>query len=637
MKVTQEKLPASQLGLEIEVTPEMSKQAYEKAVRDYSRTVNIPGFRKGKVPRQVLIQRLGANRIKMAVLEDLIDTSVRQAIDQEKIDALGNFQLRSSFEELTQQFEPGKPLTFSASVDVPPEVALETYSGLTIQAEEVTYDPAKVDDVLEDYRNRVATLVPVEERPVQMGDIAIVDFDGTYIPAEGEAPIEIPGGSAQDFQLEMKEDQFIEGFVEGVVGMNTGETKELSLTFPENYSQEKLAGKPATFSVTLKDIKEKDLPDLDDDFAQEVSEFETLQELRETLEKRYQNEAEQKTKENKTAAIFDELLKQIDVDLPESMIKREVDFVVTQSVMQLESRGLDVRKILNEELVEGMRERARPEAVTRLKRTMALGEIAKQESIEVSDDELEAKVTEFMQNYKDQEVDPQRVREVMKDELLEEKVLRWVEANSTIELVPEGTLSTGATDNESMPESSDAVTDEQADAPPASEPASEQAVEPSDEQGGEQAPSDDAASTSFLQVDTPQVDTPEDNTVPDSDSNPGVDAEAAVADEETTMVDVNAMDVEEPEVEPERSAKGKKPSSPKTAKEESPKDEVIVNEPATEKSSVEESSSEEEAEPKKKTTRSSKSTKTKKTSAQSKKSSRKSSTSDGQSTEGSES
>ncbi|MEM7769146.1 MAG: trigger factor [Cyanobacteria bacterium P01_A01_bin.37] len=466
MKVTQEKLPASQLGLEIELTPEMSKQAYEKTVREFSRTINIPGFRKGKVPRHVLIQRLGAARIKMSVLEDLIESGVRQAIEQEKIEAIGNFQLRSSFEELAQKFEPGKPFTFSAAVDIPPDVNVQNYKGLHIKAEEIAYEPAKVDDVLEDYRNRTATLVPVEDRAVQMGDVAIVDFSGKYVPAEGEDPIDIEGGSAQDFQLEMKEGQFIDGFVEGVVGMAVGDEKELSLQFPDEYPQETLAGKPAVFVISLKEIKEKELPDLDDDFAQEVSEFETLQELRDTLEKRYKDEADQKTKQNKDAAIFEELLKQVIVELPDSMLKREIDLLVTQTVMRLEQQGLDIRKTLSQELVEGMRERARPEAETRLKRTLALGEIAKQESIEVGKDELETKISDFMSTYKDQDVDPERVRTVLEDELLEEKVLAWLEENGSVELVPEGTLAPDET-----------TADSDADVETAAESAAEAVVE----------------------------------------------------------------------------------------------------------------------------------------------------------------
>lgn len=440
MKVTQEKLPASQLGLEIEITPEMSKQAYEKTIRDFSRNINISGFRRGKVPRHVLIQRIGAGRIKMAVLEDLIESGVQEAIKQEQIEAIGNAQLRSSFDDLVRQFEPGSPLTFSAAVDVPPEVELTQYTGLHVKAEEIAYDPSKVDEILEDYRNRTATLVPVEDRAAQMGDVVLVDFSGKYTPAEGEEAIDVPGGSAQDFQLELKEGQFIGGFVEGVVGMKPDETREVSVTFPDDYSQEEVAGKPAVFTITAKEIKEKELPDLDDDFAQEISEFETLQELRDTLEKRFQNEAEQQTTQNKTSAIVDELVKHIDVELPETLIKREVDLMVTQTVIRLENQGLNLRKMLSQELVEGMRERSRPEAIARLKRTLALGEVAKRESIQVEKDELDEKVKEFMKSYQDQDVDPNRVRQVLEDELIEKKVIDWLEENWTVELVPEGTL-----------------------------------------------------------------------------------------------------------------------------------------------------------------------------------------------------
>ncbi|MEO1519325.1 MAG: trigger factor [Cyanobacteria bacterium J06633_2] len=574
MKVTQEKLPASQVGLEIELPAEMSKQAYEKKVREFSRTINIPGFRKGKVPRHVLIQRLGAMRLKMTVLEDLIDSGIRQAIDQEKIEALGNFQLRSSFDELAERFEPGQPLTFSAAVDVPPDVSLEEYKGLQVQAEEIKYEPSKVDDVLEDYQNRTATLIPVEDRAVQMGDIAIVDFSGTYVPSEGEEPIEIEGGSAQDFQLEMKEGQFIAGFVEGVVGMNIEEEKELNLQFPDDYPQENLAGKPATFSISLKELKEKELPELDDDFAQEVSEFETLQELRDTLEKRYKDEAEQQTKQNVNAAMFEELLKKISVELPESMIKREVDLLVTQTVMRLENQGLDIRKTLSQELVEGMRERARPEAETRLKRTLALGEIAKQESIEIGKEELEEKIKTFMESYGDQDVDPDRVRSVLTDELLEEKVLAWLEENGTVELVPEGTLTK---EEESAGEL--AADDE----PLADEPV--------------------AKGTDAEGADTTESVSTDDNR----------DGESAIVDVDAVEVD---EDSEKDSSEPEVSV-----ASPDEVKEESkeapePASEALSDEDASSKGAKSKAADASSSEKKKKST---KSTRTKKTASRSKK------------------
>jgi trigger factor len=445
MKVTQEKLPASQIGLEIEITSEMSSKAYEKALQEFTRSANIPGFRKGKVPRQVLLQRFGSSRIKATVVEDLIQDSLKKAIENEKIQALGQFSLRSSFDELVEQYQPGSPLTFAAAVDVPPEAKLGEYTGLTVQAEEIKYDPARVDGVLEDYQKRSATLVPVEGRAAEQGDVAIVDFAGVYTPEdaeEGAEPSEIPGGSAEDFQVELSDGKFIPGFVEGVFGMNPGETKEVEVSFPDEYPQAELAGRPAVFTITLKELKAQELPELDDDFAQEVSAFETLAELRESLETRFQKEAEQKTKDNKQEALLNELIKHVEVELPETMVKQEIDYSVTQTAMQFSRQGMDIKKMFTQEIVEMLRTQARPEAITRIQRTLALGEIAKQQSIEVEASAIEAKMNEVLAEYagQDQEIDRDKLREAVSEDLLKDKILGWLEEHGTVELVPEGSL-----------------------------------------------------------------------------------------------------------------------------------------------------------------------------------------------------
>lgn len=444
MKVTQEKLPASQVGLEIEITPEMSKEAYEKTIKEFTRNANIPGFRRGKVPRQVLIQRFGSSRIKATVVEELIDSSLKKAIEQEKIDAIGNFQLKSSFEDLVNQFEPGSTLTFTAAVDVPPEVTLDQYKGLQVQAEESRYDPKRVEEVLEDYRNRSATLVPVEGRAAQAKDIAVVDFSGRFLSeedSENTEPQEIPGSSAQDFEIELTEGRFIAGFVDGIIGMNLGETKELSVTFPEDYGQEELAGKPALFTVTLKELKEKELPELDDDFAQDVSEFETMAELRESLESQFQKKAEEQTRANQETALLDELIKHIHIELPETLIKREVDFMLNQTMMQFNRQGMDVKRLFTDEIIVQLRERSRPDAIDRLKRTLALGKIAELESIKAEPEEIDAKVDEFLEDFPEQQnLDSNRLRSVLEEDLLKEKILDWLLENCTVELVPEGTL-----------------------------------------------------------------------------------------------------------------------------------------------------------------------------------------------------
>ncbi len=439
MKVTQEPLPKSQLGLEIEIPAETTKQVYEKVVQNLSRSANIPGFRKGKVPRQVLLQRLGAKRIKEAALEDLVQDSLQQAIKQESIEALGNYKLISTYEELISRFQPGEPLTFSASVDVPPKVNLGEYSGLSIKAEETQPDPEAVDNFLEARRTEQATLIPVESRPAQMGDVAVVDYSGRFT-GEGEQAQEISGAQATDFQIELEEGRFLEAIVQGIVGMNPGETKEVSVTFPEDYPREDLANESAVFTITLKELKEKELPELDDDFAQEVSEKETLAELRESLEQQFREKAEQETKASKEKAILEALLEKVEVDLPETMIDREVQTLLTQTAMQMESYGMDIRKLFNAQTIPQLKERSRPDAIARLKQSLALQEIAQRESLTVTPEELEAKIKELMEQLDGQDVDPQRVREVVESDLIKEKAIAWIEEHATIELVPKGSL-----------------------------------------------------------------------------------------------------------------------------------------------------------------------------------------------------
>ncbi len=447
MKVTQEPLPQSQLGLEIEIPAETTKQVYEKVVQNLSRSANIPGFRKGKVPRQILLQRLGPQRIKEAALEDLVQDSLKQAIEQESIEALGNYKVTSTYEELISRFQPGEPLMFSASVDVPPKINLGEYSGLSIKAEETQPDPEAVDKFLETRRGEQSTLIPVESRPAQMGDVAVVDYTGRFV-GEGEESTEISGAQATDFQIELGEGRFFDDIVRGIVGMSPGETKEVPVTFPQDYPREDLAGKSAVFTITLKELKEKELPELDDDFAQEISEQETLAELREYLEQQFREKAEQETKASKEQALIEALLEKVELDLPETMIEREVQTILTQTAMQMESYGMDIRKLFNAETLPQLKEKSRPDAIVRLKQSLALQEIAKRESLAATPEEIEAKAKEVMEQLSGQDVDPQRLREVVESDLIKEKAINWLEEHATIELVPKGSLAPEETEGE---------------------------------------------------------------------------------------------------------------------------------------------------------------------------------------------
>ena len=442
MKVTQEKLPESQIGLNIEIAPEASRNAYEKMVQNLSRSSNIPGFRKGKVPRQVLLQRIGNERIKAAALEELIQKSLQDAIEQESIEALGQPNLRSNFEELLGQYNPGDAFTFSVSVDVPPAIELADYSSLSVKAEEVAYQSEKVDDFIEQQRSQKADLIPVEDRPAEMGDVAFVDFKGT-LAAEGEEGKEIEGGSATNFEVEIAEGKLIPGMVEGIVGMKPEETKEVEVRFPEDYPQEDLAGKPAVFSITLNELKTKELPELDDDFAQEVSneEFETMAAYRESLEKQFKEQAENQTKSNINAAIADALLEQNTIDLPESLVQEEVTNVLTKTLMQMQQMGLDVRQLFNSDNIPMLRDNARPEAIANLKKSLIIKEIGQKQGLEPDEAAINAKIAEIRPQLAGQEVDEDRLNTMVTEDLLSENVYGFLRDKVNVELVPEGSLS----------------------------------------------------------------------------------------------------------------------------------------------------------------------------------------------------
>jgi len=464
MKVTQEKLPASQIGLEIEISAEVSQKSYDRMLQQYRQSLNIPGFRKGKVPTQVLIRRIGAERIKAAVLEEMIQSSLETALEQESIEALGNYTLKSSFEELVNQYNPGEALTFSAAVDVPPEVKVSNYEGLALQAEEVAYDAAKVDTFFEERRSQQADLIPVEGRPCQMGDTVTADYEGRLV-IDGE-PAEEPfqGGSAEDFQIELLEGRFIEGFVDSIVGMEAGETKTFQVKFPESYPREELADQDAQFTVTVKDIKAKELPELDDDFAKAVSEFDTIAELRESIETRFQTEAQDATDKNVADAIRKALLDCIEVELPKTLVDREIDMMLTQTAMQLQNYGIDVRQIYNEQNLPQIRERSRPEAEIKLKQDLALREIAKLHDIEPTDDEVQARIGELKGQFEDDDVDPERLAGFVRDELKVNQTIEWLKGKAAIEFVPEGTLSQDEDADDALElEAADATVDVEAD------------------------------------------------------------------------------------------------------------------------------------------------------------------------------
>lgn len=429
LRVTTSPRPGSRLAVEVSVPAGRSQKSYDAALEKLSRSVKLPGFRKGRVPRPVLLQQIGPLRIRATALEDLVDAVVREAMQQEAIEAIGRPELNEAFELVLQRFTPGEELTITLEMDVEPIPTLRSTKGFTAEAEPVPFDPARVDELIEESRRQLATLVPVEDRAAAEGDVAQIAFSGSFVDS-GEA---IEGGSSEGMEVELEEGRMIPGFVAGIVGMAVGDSRDVTCRFPDSYPQEQAAGREALFAITLLELKTRELPALDDAFAQQASDKPTLADLRADLEQRLREDAERRHRANRHEALLTVLVEELEVELPETLIQQEVRNLIEQTAGQISQQGMDVKKLFTPDLVRSLMDTSRPEAEQRLRRSLALKALAAAETIEVAAADLEAKLTEIRQGLSDSAaIDPERLRLAVAEDLLKEKLLEWLEANSTI-------------------------------------------------------------------------------------------------------------------------------------------------------------------------------------------------------------
>ena len=442
LKVTTEARPSSRLAVTVTVPGERCKTSYEDAIKSLSRTINLPGFRKGKVPRTVLVQQLGALRIRATALESLVDGVWRDAIQQEKLEPLSQPELSDGFDKLLDGFQPGEELTFTLETDVAPTPKLKSTKGLKAEFEAVSYDATQVDAMLEDSRKQLATVVPVEGRAAEKGDIAVLGFKGTY----SDDGSEIEGGSADSMDVDLEHGRMIPGFIEGVIGMNIGDSKTVDCQFPEDYPKEDARGRKAAFVIDLKDLKTRELPALDDAFAKQASEQETLADLRKDLEQRLKDDAERRQTSNRRDALLKALVEELEVDLPEALIQQESRNLLEQTAAQFAQQGMDVKSLFTPDLVRNLMQNSRPEAEERLRRSFALTALADAEDIKVEDKDVDAKLKEVKKELSaDAKIDPDRLRQAVMDDLMQDQLMGWLEANSTLtEKAPEDTAKTPA-------------------------------------------------------------------------------------------------------------------------------------------------------------------------------------------------
>jgi trigger factor len=381
---TQLKTKTSELGdsrvrVEVEVEPAAVDRALSQAAANLGRDLKIPGFRKGKVPAQVVLQRVGR--------EAVLDEAVRQALPDWYEEAIGEAGLSTVGEpsvDLGDLPDRGSPLEFSIEVGVRPQATLGEYKGLEVGRREPEVPDEEIDAEVERLREQAASLDNVE-RPAQKGDFVVIDFLGRV---DGE-PFE--GGEARGYLLELGSDRLVEGFEQQLEGASAGEEREVSVTFPEDYRAENLAGKEATFDVSVKEVKEKRLPELDDEFATEAGGFDSLDELREDIASRLRSQQERMIDTEFREAVVDAAVAEATLEVPHELVHAKAHEMWHQTARRLAAQGLDPARYLQmtgKESEEEIVHEAEPEAERALKRESVLAAVVDAEGIEVTDEEL---------------------------------------------------------------------------------------------------------------------------------------------------------------------------------------------------------------------------------------------------------
>ncbi len=379
------RLEKNRVQLEVEVTTEQVGKALDQAYRRVARRVNIPGFRKGKAPRFVVERHIGKGPIYEEAAEILVQEAYPAAVAETAIEPINQPEL-----DLVQ-LEEGKPFIFKATVDVKPEVTLGQYKNLPVTKQIKTIKDEDVDAVLNDIREHHSELVAVDKTEVEKGDFVVIDFEGFL---DGKP---FGGGSAKDYLLEIGGGQFIPGFEAQLMGAKPGVEKEVLVTFPADYHAKELAGKEAAFKVTVKEIKKKVLPELDDEFAKDASDFSTLAELKDQIRKRLQEDAERASNAAVEEKIVEMVTVNAQVDIPEVLRERRVDHHMEEFAERLRYNGLKLEDLYAEGKMNEarLREEFKPKAEQEVKASLVLEAIARTEEIAASGEELEHRIEEM--------------------------------------------------------------------------------------------------------------------------------------------------------------------------------------------------------------------------------------------------
>ena len=380
---------ANEVKFEITVEAAKFEDAMKKVYFKSAKYFNIPGFRKGKAPMQIVEKYYGPEIFYEDAFNEVAQEALEEAIKENKLEVVSRPDI-----EVTQ-IEKGKDLIFTAVMQTKPEANLGKYKGIEIKKIEYNVSDKDIEHELGHMQEHNARLISIEDRPVETGDIATIDFEGFV---DGKA---FEGGKAEGHELEIGSNTFIPGFEDQVIGMNIDEEKEIKVKFPDEYFSKDLAGKEAMFKVKVHEIKKKELPELDDEFAKDVSEFDTLKELKADIKSKQEKQNEEKAKYETQDAVIKELCKDVKVDIPSGMIEMEIDNMIKDIEQRLSYQGLKLEQYLQMmgKTMEDIRKEYEPQAIEGIKSRLALEAVIKAEKIEATDKEIEEKIKEMAKNY----------------------------------------------------------------------------------------------------------------------------------------------------------------------------------------------------------------------------------------------
>jgi len=390
MSVQVEKLEKNMAKLTVEVSAEDFKAAIKKAYNKTKNRFAIPGFRKGKASQAVIEKMYGEAVFYEDAADEAINSTYAEAMKESGLDIVSRPEIT------VEQIGKDQAFIYSALVVVKPEVTLGEYKGVEVEKADAAVTAEDVEAELKRVQEQNARLLTVEDRPVADGDQTVIDFEG-FVDGKG-----FEGGKAEDYPLTIGSHSFIDTFEEQLIGKNIGEECEVNVTFPTEYHAAELAGKPAMFKVTVKEIKVKELPALDDEFASEVSEFDTLDEYKQDIEKKLQERKEKAAASQNEDRVVAKVVENASMEIPEKMIDAQVDNMLRETAQRMQSQGLsmDLYMKYTGMTADQMKDQMRPEAVKRIQTRLVLEAVVKAENIETSEEKLDEEIAKMAEAYK---------------------------------------------------------------------------------------------------------------------------------------------------------------------------------------------------------------------------------------------